>query len=298
MADNQTILTCVGVIIVGVIILIVMSFSSLEYAEYGLEYDKMWKTVGTTVFTAGIHMIGPMSSFIKYPSNAKTIEFSTADDSSHGLMECRTSDGLKVELEVTFNYELQQDCLFDLYMNFGDNYEGFIVNAAIDETSKVATNYTAYNFFVNRSDIGEVMAEYVKLRMKKDMGILTKFFKLKNVDLPDDFEDALQQTQVKKQDIEKAEAEKSKAIIQMQTNVTKAVENTKIILNEAYGTSNATTSASKSEVKTYNYTERNTIEGFKNLKTSANLDNEGLLNYIKAQIIQNYEGDNMVISIS
>ncbi|MBL2411275.1 hypothetical protein ELJ37_30330, partial [Klebsiella pneumoniae] len=116
---------------------------------------------------------------------------STSDSSSHGLMECRTSDGLKVELEVTFNYELQKDYLFDLYMNFGENYEGFIVNAAIDETSKVATNYTAYNFFVNRSDIGEVMAEYVKLRMNKDMGIVTKFFKLKNVDLPDDFEDAL-----------------------------------------------------------------------------------------------------------
>ena len=50
-----------------------------------------------------------------------------------------------------------------------------------------------------------------------------EFFQLRKVDLPQDFEDAIQLTEVQKQDIQKAYAEKNQTVIQLQTTTIQAV---------------------------------------------------------------------------
>jgi len=48
------------------------------------------------------------------------------------------------------------------------------------------------------------------------------YYQLKSIDLPDEYEKAIQETEVKKQDIHKAEAEKLKMQIEMETKVKQA----------------------------------------------------------------------------
>jgi regulator of protease activity HflC (stomatin/prohibitin superfamily) len=294
---EQNVLIGIGTVVVLIIAYIALSFSSLEYNEYGLDYSTIWKTVGTSVYSGGIHFIGFQHSFIKFPKSVQTIEFSSADDADGDIIQSRTSDGLEVNLEISFQYELQPAGLYSLYMNYSEDYQGFLINRAIDVVNKVSNTYTAYDFFLNRTDIANVMDQQLGSGFKQDLGISIKFFQLKDVDLPNSFEDAIQQTEVKKQDIEKAKAERNKVTVEIETKIQKAQQNTQIILNQAGGTANATTSANKAQVKAFNYTERNVVDGYNTLKESAGLDNGGLLDYIRANIIANYEGEHLIVSL-
>ncbi len=294
---EQNVLAGVCTVVVLIIAYIVLSFASLEYNEYGLDYSSIWKTVDEQPYTGGIHFLGFQHSFIKFPKSVQTIEFSSSKSANSGIMKSRTSDGLEVKLEISFQYELQSASLYGLYMNYSENYQDFMINRAIHIVNKVSNEYTAYDFFLIRTDIANVMQDELGESLKKDIGVLIKFFQLKDVDLPDSFEDAIQQTEVKKQDIEKAKAEKSKVEVEIETKLQKAEQNKKIILNEAYGQSNSTTSASLAEVDAYNFTETNVVGSLINLKQSAGLTNEGLLDYIQSTIIANYEGSHMIISL-
>lgn len=69
------IIICVGL---GVIVLgLLLSLDSLEPLQYGITYNKFSKKIGTKVYESGRHMIGPFQSFVVYPANLVTVEFSS-----------------------------------------------------------------------------------------------------------------------------------------------------------------------------------------------------------------------------
>ena len=59
------------------VIFLLVSMDSLEPLQYGLTYSKFSKKVGTEVYESGRYLIGPFNSFIVYPANLITVEFST-----------------------------------------------------------------------------------------------------------------------------------------------------------------------------------------------------------------------------
>lgn len=70
-----------GVILMSIILLLV-SVDTIEPLEVGITYNKITKNIGKEVYPNGRYIIGPWNTFIKYPSNLVTVEFSdskTAD---------------------------------------------------------------------------------------------------------------------------------------------------------------------------------------------------------------------------
>ena len=86
------------------IILLILGFSSLEATEWGLDYSWISKTVDPTVRENGLYFIGIGHSFYKFPKNVQTIEFSKDRNANRAPIESRTSDGLEVVLEISFQY--------------------------------------------------------------------------------------------------------------------------------------------------------------------------------------------------
>lgn len=294
---DQKIILGAGIVIVLIVGYIALSFASLEYNEYGLDYSDIWKEVDKNYYTGGIHFLGFQHSFIKFPKSVITIDFTDDDDGDRGIIESRTSDGLEVFLEISYQYELKPAKLYDLYMEYGENYEDVMIRLAVDTINKVSNKYTAYNFFNNRTIIGEVMEDELDNVLESSMYCLIKFFQLKTVDLPDDFEDAIQLTEVKKQDIEKAKAEMAKVEVEIETKLQLAEQNKKIILNNANGEVNKIISNNQAHVDAYNNTETLVIEGLSNMKTLASMSNDDILSYLKSSIIENYSGDNLIIAL-
>lgn len=105
------------------------------------------------------------------------------------------------------------------------------------------------------------------------MGCEVVFFQLRSIDLPDLYEDAIEQTEVTKQGILKAEAERQKNLIVQQmyiesTNITK-----EITINKANGTAEATKLRADANAGTfYNLTTKQ-AEAYSYLKGNLSLTN-------------------------
>ena len=70
---------------------------------------------------------------------------------------------------------------------------------------------------MDRQKIGVQMQEGLNKHYETQCFSTIDFFQLRGVDLPDKFENAIQLTEVKKQEIQRANAEKSKTLIELQT---------------------------------------------------------------------------------
>lgn len=110
-------------------------------------------------------------------------------------------------LEISFQFLLKYESLFDLFNTFKDKYKEIFRDIAIDVLSGNATQYSAYDFFVDRQRIGSNMQVALNQVFASHCYSSVEFFQLRNVDLPDKFEDAIQLSEVKKQSIQKAYAE-------------------------------------------------------------------------------------------
>ncbi len=93
----------------------------------------------------------------------QTIEFSKERSANRGPIESRTSDGLEVVIEISFQYVLQHENLYHLYNKYGSRYQIVFQNVAIDVLTEEATKYTAYEFFWDR---GRIKDDFQKVNLK------------------------------------------------------------------------------------------------------------------------------------
>ena len=273
-------------------LLILFGFSSLEATELGLNYSWISKTISPEVKEHGLYFIGIGHSFIKFPKTVQTIEFSEEKTANRGPIESRTSDGLEVTLEISFQYILQPDKLYDLYNTYGPKYDNVFQNIAINILTEEATKYTAYNFFMDRGKIKDDFQYELNLRFDKNCFSNIQFLQLRSVNLPNLFEQSIQESEVKKQDIQKAQAEQNKVKIEIDTKIKAAEYQKNVIINKAEGEAQAIIKQNEAYVDALLRTQNTQTNAFKNLKDTLQLTNENLLDFMKTKIIKEYSGDN------
>ena len=59
-----------------VVLILLLSMDTIDPLEYGITINKITKNIGKEVYGNGRYIIGPFNSFIRYPANLVTIEFS------------------------------------------------------------------------------------------------------------------------------------------------------------------------------------------------------------------------------
>ena len=273
-------------------LLILFGFSSLEATELGLNYSWISKTISPEVKENGLYFIGIGHSFIKFPKTVQTIEFSEEKTANRGPIESRTSDGLEVTLEISFQYILQPDKLYDLYNTYGPKYDNVFQNIAINILTEEATKYTAYNFFMDRGKIKDDFQYELNLRFDKNCFSNIQFLQLRSVNLPNLFEQSIQESEVKKQDIQKAQAEQNKVKIEIDTKIKAAEYQKNVIINKAEGEAQAIIKQNEAYVDALLRTQNTQTNAFKHLKDTLQLTNENLLDFMKTKIIKEYSGDN------
>lgn len=79
--------------------------------------------------------------------------------------------------------------------------KNILLRMAIDSISDTATTYSSYEFFIKRDEIAQKMQAELDLRLQTDLHCRVVFFQLRSIDLPDDYENAIQKTEVSKQGI-------------------------------------------------------------------------------------------------
>ena len=272
-------------------LLIIFGFSSLEATEFGLNYSWISKSISPKVKENGLYFIGIGHSFIKFPKTVQTIEFSNQKKANKGPIQSRTSDGLEVTLEISFQYILNKDKIYELYSKYGKNYDYIFQNIAVHILTEEATKYTAYNFFMDRGKIKDDFQKELNEMFEELCYSNIQFLQLRSVDLPNLFEESIQESEVKKQDILRAKAEQNKIIIEVDTKIKAAEYQKDVIINMAEGEAEAIYKQNKADVESLMKMQETQVQVYKNLKNTLSLSNDKLLNLMKSKIIKGYNGE-------
>mmetsp|Transcript_26705 Transcript_26705/g.30832 ORF Transcript_26705/g.30832 Transcript_26705/m.30832 type:complete len:125 (+) Transcript_26705:154-528(+) len=104
----------------------------------------------------GRYFLGVGHSFIKYPTTVQNYDFSKSAKADGKYINSRTKDGLRVDLEVSFQYLYIIDRVYDLYKLYGLNYRTPCQKIAVDILTDVATQFNSYQFFQKDAIIREM----------------------------------------------------------------------------------------------------------------------------------------------
>ena len=124
-----------------------------------------------------------------------------------------------------------------------------------------------------------------------------EYFQLKSIDLPDAYEKAIQETEVKKQDIIKAQAEKDKVAIELETKVKQAEIASQIQVNQAQGEADASVVENVATAKAFYDVQTQQATSLAGVKQSLGLTNQQVNQYMKTKLLKEYPESKMLIGI-
>lgn len=236
--EGTTLKVCcsIAVVLLGILL---CGIDNVEITEYGLNYSLLWRKVEQKTYIAGRYWIGPFNHFIRFPSVLTTVAFAQPGvDIAGGApiereLRSRTRDGLDVNIELSFQYQLEQEKIYDLYSLLGGwpDYHNTFVRLAIDRLTETATIFSATEFFIERTLIGRSMEKKLLDDFQGRLFSHIFSFQLRTVSLPQDFEDAIQETEVMKQDVRVAQAEQNSTRVSLETQLMQATRRTQVRAN-------------------------------------------------------------------
>ena len=142
----------VAIVALLIVILVPLSFSYVEYYEYGLKLRKTTGTVDTSkVYGRGRYFLGPDYKFLKYQGDAihqQLNEFSVF--SGGGSNE---SIGLSFKIDVDFTFFLRKEEVGLLHKELASAYESIIVSRAKDAVKNEAIFVTFSEYFEDRMSV-------------------------------------------------------------------------------------------------------------------------------------------------
>lgn len=220
------------------VIFLLASLDSLEPLEIGITYNRITKSIGLDVYENGRYFIGPFKTFLVYPSNFITIEFSDSPTATSGPLQTRTAEGLGLTLYVSFQYQLNKAEIPKLYALANVNYQATYIRIARDTILKVAGKYNATDYWVKRQAIGEHMKQSLNNELSKAFASC-RFLQLLRIDLPKSYEDSIVSTQVEIQKTGMRKFEQQAELIRQNISVIRSEAEQKIKITNATGEAEA-----------------------------------------------------------
>jgi ribosomal protein L7/L12 len=117
-------------------------------------------------------------------------------------------------------------------------------------------------------------------RLQKDLFTEVVFFQLRSIDLPDPYEQALQNTEVTKQGILRAEAEKIKNNVTQEMRIEVAKIKREVIRNDAEGQSQAKKLVVDAQTFLFQQVQQYQAEAYAKLMTDLGLSKQELIQYL------------------
>jgi regulator of protease activity HflC (stomatin/prohibitin superfamily) len=204
-----------------------MSFETVDVTEYGLKQHSIDRWIDETqIYEAGRHDVGIWFDMIRFPATVQVVEYFSPEPgeirtSSESPLGSRSNDGLLISIEVAFHYKLRKNQLLNLYKEFANTYHDRYIGEGRTSLRDAASFFNAIEFFNNRTGVQIVMEEILTESLN-EMYADVVFLQLRDVNLPDEFEDALRRVQVAQQEFEIALFEQDAAIVRAQTRTLEA----------------------------------------------------------------------------
>lgn len=212
-----------------------LSFVSLHQGKYGLRLSWTTQAIDETPVTEpGRYFLGLGNMLVEFPSTMQTMYFANIPrryiTDGDGVeiesdmievyrppMRARSQDGIEMYVSLSFQWMLAPEDILPLYRILGDEmfYDQFVrfARAAI---IRACHEFAAEEFFVSRLMITSRMMQYMREdfdRRTDGMKVTITGLQLREVDLPEQFDEEIANTQEQMQEVAVAEAERAEQII-------------------------------------------------------------------------------------
>jgi len=294
--------------IVVMLLLGLFGIANVEVTEYGLNYSLLSRKIEKKTYLPGRYWISPFNYFIRFPSTVTTIAFADSamqldlgpGERGERELRSRTKDGLDVNIELSFQYQLKKDQLYDLYTTFGGwpDYHNVFVRLAIDRLTESATLFTSPQFFTERTQIGNEMEKQLLQDFKEKLFSTVFSFQLRTVGLPKAFEDAIQETEVKKQNVRVASAEQNSTRVQLETQLMQAKRRTQVKANRATGVAESVMLANKADIAQFTATQEKAADSYSAVMAQLDDNHQELLDYMEVRALRDHPSEKSLIGLS
>ena len=270
------------------LILIACSLSVLSYNEVGLNYSAWFKTIEDKTYAHGIQFIGLGHSFQRYDIKVNTIEFSRAPDATMPMIKCRTKDGLELDLEISLQYRVDPEQIFKIYMTYGNDEKAILTRIVLDVVSDTATGYTSNDFFTKRSIIQQAIFSDLQTKVLELTWHEVVFFQLRGLSLPASYEHEIETTEVKGQDILKAQAEQHRDYVYFNTTV--AVETLRVnaTLEAAHGNADKLRYEGQSYWSTIGNVTQLQADAIAEMQRTLSFSSADIVQYLRTNLLRDY----------
>jgi len=294
--ETITILSII-IFIILLLLYLLISMDVVEPLEYGLPYNKFTKSIGKSAYDSGRYILNPFKSFLKYPKNLVTIEFSENKKAEAAPLQTRTGEGLSVILSVSFQYQLIKEKISDLYNLANINFHSTFVRISRDVILKVGGMFNATDYWMNRVKIAEIMKLNMDKELFKAYGHCVSLQLLK-IELPKTYEDSIVQTQVEMQKINMRKFEQSAELIRQNSLVIISEAEQKIRITNATGLAEASRIKAFAKANALNNTINAENMMYKLAMDELEFTQEELLKYIYLDSIMNQNKAKLLFDVN
>lgn len=199
-----------GVIIIVILVIAVLLLAaSIVIVDAGFTgVYSLFGKVKDRELASGLHLVNPFAKII--PMSIRTEEYTMSIAVGEGkkigadAISALTKEGLNVDLDITVLYRLNQDDASSVYKDVGLNYEEKIIRPAIRSSIReVIAQYEAKDIYSEkRQEAAQKILENLIAKLEP-RGIVMEDILLRNVKLPRDLENAIQEKLRAEQEAEK-----------------------------------------------------------------------------------------------
>merc|ERR1711959_735554 len=152
--------TCFWVfaVLVTTIVVLAGSFSQVDNTEVGLMYDAYQAKLASTVKENGLHAKPTFGYYIMWPKTHQMMS---------QVIKCMSSDGVQVDVTVSFQYIPQQKYIYFLTKRHGDfsTYKKVLQLVSRSGIRNACSMYTAQEYQTMRAAVQQSMLKKLKTRL-------------------------------------------------------------------------------------------------------------------------------------
>lgn len=200
-----------GCLVVFTVLIAVFFVASLEPNEFGIRQSLLTGEVHDNPYRGGLHLLGPLSAFIRFPAAQLTLEFSTGPNADRPPILARTgkgseggdvmSGGQPIRIYCSMQIQLAGDRLKEMYLAFGgwEFARERVLLIAGNQVLLTAQEFNAQDFWTHRSQVAAKMFSRVNDTSFHLCGVYVTRFQITKVHFAQSFENSITAIQVAEQ---------------------------------------------------------------------------------------------------
>lgn len=151
-------------LLIASIIFVFMSFSTINYDEYGIKYDHLTGKTVDEVKNSGLYFNFFTQTYLRYPKLPEPMVFSSNtdafpsnltytsinDDHFRPRFSSRTREGVSVEFDVVLFYQLEESSLISFHYNFGVDFIDVFYDSVQSCMFRICGNFSSYELMTEK----------------------------------------------------------------------------------------------------------------------------------------------------